>query len=89
MLPGFFLYFFRLYIFMDKMYNQHRDNAKHFKEGNTMARKKKFRIPGLTFSWKRFFGITRLKQRIARKTGIPTTKQGRKNKLRRMLLPFI
>lgn len=54
-----------------------------------MARKKKFHIPGLTFSWKRFFGITRLKQRIARETGIPTTEQGRKNKLRRKLLPFI
>ena len=46
-----------------------------------MAKKKKFRIPGLTFSWKRFFGITRLKQWIARKTGIPTTKQGRQRKL--------
>ena len=50
-----------------------------------MARKKIFRIPGLTFSWKRFFGITRFKQRIARKTGIPTTKQGRQRKLERML----
>lgn len=53
-----------------------------------MAKKKKFRIPGFTFSWKRLLGITRLKQRIARKTGIPTTKQGRKNKLRRKLFPF-
>ena len=35
-----------------------------------MATKKKFRIPGLTFSWKRALGITRLKQAIARKTGI-------------------
>lgn len=49
-----------------------------------MARKKCFRIPGLTFSWKRALGITRLKQRIARKTGIPTTKQGRRRKLERL-----
>lgn len=48
--------------------------------------KKKSLIPG--FSWKRLLGITKMKQRIARKTGIPTTKQGRKNKLRRKLLPF-
>jgi len=50
-----------------------------------MARKKKFRIPGLTFSWKRFLGITRLKQWVARKTGIPTTRQGRQRKLERTL----
>ncbi len=54
-----------------------------------MARKKKFRIPGLTFSWKRFFGITRLKQWIARKTGIPTTKQGRQRKMEHMLFQTI
>jgi hypothetical protein len=48
--------------------------------------KKKSMIPG--FSLKRMLGITKVKQDIARKTGIPTTKQGRKNKLRRKLLPF-
>lgn len=53
-----------------------------------MARKKGFHIPGVTFSWKRLLGITAMKQKIARKTGIPTTKEGLKNKLRRMLLPF-
>ena len=51
-----------------------------------MAKRKKSLIPG--FSWKRMLGITKAKQNIARKTGIPTTKQGRKNKLRRKLLPF-
>lgn len=50
--------------------------------------KKKFRIPGLSFSWKRALGITKAKRKIAKVTGIPTTKQGRKNKLRRKLLPF-
>lgn len=49
---------------------------------------KKFRIPGLTFSWKRALGITKAKRKIAKVTGIPTTKQGRKNKLRRKLFPF-
>ena len=50
-----------------------------------MTRKKGFRIPGLTFSWKRALGITALKQRIARKTGIPTTRQGRRRKMERAL----
>ena len=55
-----------------------------------MATKKKWlRIPGLTFSWKRALGITVLKQRIARKTGIPTTKQGRQRKLERTLFQAI
>ena len=54
-----------------------------------MARKKGFHIPGLTFSWKRALGITALKQRIARKTGIPTTKQGRQRKMERTLFKLI
>lgn len=49
-----------------------------------MTAKKKFRIPGLTFSWKRALGITALKRKIARTTGIPTTKQGRRRKRERM-----
>ena len=32
------------------------------------------------FSWKRALGITRTKQRISRKTGIPLTKSGRQRK---------
>lgn len=42
-------------------------------------------IPGLSFSWKRALGITSLKRKIAKATGIPTTKQGRRNKLGKML----
>ncbi len=30
-----------------------------------MSAKKKFRIPGLTFSWKRALGITKAKRKIA------------------------
>lgn len=47
-------------------------------------KKKKFHIPGLSFSWRRALGITRLKQKIARATGIPTTRSGRRNKFARM-----
>lgn len=36
---------------------------------------------GLTFSLKRAVGISGLKTRIARKTGIPTTKQGLERKI--------
>ncbi len=46
-----------------------------------MARKKKSLIPGLSFSWKRALGITKAKRKIAKATGIPTTKSGRQRKL--------
>lgn len=36
---------------------------------------------GLTFSLKRAIGISGLKTKIARKTGIPTTKQGLERKI--------
>ena len=42
---------------------------------------KKSGIPGLSFSWKRALGVTKTKQKIAKATGIPTTKQGRQAKL--------
>ncbi len=43
--------------------------------------KKSTPIPGLSFSWKRALGITQLKQRVARKTGIPTSKAGLERKI--------
>lgn len=46
---------------------------------------KKKGIPGISFSWKRALGITKAKRKIAKTTGIPTSKQGRKNKLLRMI----
>lgn len=46
-----------------------------------MARKKGFRIPGLSFSWKRAVGLTQLKAKASRKIGIPFTKAGRQRKL--------
>jgi len=44
---------------------------------------KKSIIPG--FSWKRALGITSAKQKIAKSSGIPLTKQGRKRKVERTL----
>jgi hypothetical protein len=42
---------------------------------------KKSIIPGMSFSWKRALGITGVKQRFARQTGIPTTRQGMERKV--------
>ena len=33
------------------------------------------------FSWKRAIGVTNVKRKIAKKTGIPTTKSGRQRKI--------
>ena len=46
---------------------------------------KKSLIPGLSFSPKRALGITSAKKKIAKATGIPTTKQGRRNKIGKIL----
>lgn len=46
-------------------------------------------IPGLSFSWKRAVGITAVKQKIARKTGIPLTKQGRERKVGAFVLKLL
>jgi hypothetical protein len=46
---------------------------------------------GFSFSWKRATGISAAKGKIARMTGIPTTRQGRQRKLGRAagcLLPM-
>jgi hypothetical protein len=40
---------------------------------------------GFSFSWKKALGISSAKQKIARATGIPTTKSGRQRKVGRML----
>ena len=44
------------------------------------------RIPGLSFSWKKALGITQAKQKIARQTGIPTSKAGIERKIGKMIL---
>ena len=49
-----------------------------------MARKR-LGILGLSFSWKRAVGISAARQRLARMTGIPTTRAGRQRKVGRAL----
>ena len=39
------------------------------------------KIPGLSFSLKRAIGVSALKQKVARKTGLPVTKQGLERKI--------
>ncbi|WP_052152882.1 hypothetical protein [Dehalobacter sp. UNSWDHB] len=46
-----------------------------------MAKKKGFKIPGVSFSAKRALGVTKAKQKFARKTGIPTSKAGMQRKV--------
>ena len=47
------------------------------------------KLPGLSFSWKRAVGITAAKQKIARATGIPTTRQGLERKVGAFVLNAI
>lgn len=46
-----------------------------------MGSKRSTPIPGLSFSWQRAVGVSRLRQRVARRTNIPTTKNGLKQKI--------
>ena len=48
--------------------------------------KKSTPIPGLSFSLKRALGITQVKQKIARETGIPTSKASLQRKLGSVIL---
>ena len=41
---------------------------------------------GFTFSWKRLLGITAAKNKFARTTGIPTSKQGVQRKVGKAVL---
>jgi len=41
--------------------------------------------PGISFSWKRALGVTKAKRRVARKTGIPMSRPGRRTKLGKLL----
>jgi hypothetical protein len=43
-------------------------------------------MPGLSFSLKRALGITQAKQKLARETGIPTSKAGLERKIGNILL---
>ena len=47
------------------------------------------KIPGLSFSLKRAVGVTALKQKISKKTGIPTTKQGLERKIGGLIIKAV
>lgn len=49
----------------------------------------KIKIPGVSFSWKRALGLTKLKQKISRKTGIPMSKSGMERKIGKTILNMI
>lgn len=44
---------------------------------------------GLSFSWKRALGISGLKNKVAKKTGIPTTKGGIQRKIGKTIIDAI
>ena len=44
---------------------------------------------GFSFSWKRFLGITGMKQSIARKTGISTTRGGMERKIGSFIIKLL
>lgn len=54
-----------------------------------MARKSNTGIPGLSFSWKRALGITEAKRKIAKETGIPTSKAGMERKIGQTIIKAI
>lgn len=47
------------------------------------------KTPGASFSWKRALGITKLKQQISRKTGIPMSKSGVERKIGKSILDIL
>ena len=44
------------------------------------------KIPGVSFSLKRALGISAMKQKISKKTGIPLTRQGLERKVGRTII---
>lgn len=44
---------------------------------------------GISFSWKRLIGLSGLRNKIARKTGIPTTRSGLERKIGNFILSLI
>lgn len=46
-----------------------------------MIRNNTMKIPGLSFSWKRAIGVSKLKRDFAKATGIPTSRNGLERKI--------
>lgn len=51
--------------------------------------KPKIKIPGVFFSLKRALGITQLKQKIAKETGVPTSRQGLERKIGKTIIDLL
>ena len=47
------------------------------------------KIPGVSFSLKRALGITKMKQKFARETGIPTSRTGLERKIGNSIIKAI
>jgi hypothetical protein len=47
------------------------------------------KIPGISFSLKRALGMTKLKRRFTRETGIPTTRTGVEQKVGRAVISIL
>jgi hypothetical protein len=44
---------------------------------------------GFSFSWKRLLGISGIKSKISRKTGVPLTKSGLERKIGRIIINML
>ncbi len=51
--------------------------------------KSKIKIPGVSFSLKRALGITQLKQKVAKETGVPTSRQGLERKIGKTIIDLL
>jgi len=47
------------------------------------------KIPGVSFFWSRMLGIDKVKRKIAKETGIPTTKAGLERKIGKTILSLL
>jgi len=47
------------------------------------------KIPGLSFSWKRALGVSKLKRDFAKASGIPTTRSGLERKIGNVIINTI
>ena len=54
-----------------------------------MGKNNNFKIPGVSFSWRRLLGIDKVKREIAKTTGIPTTPTGIERKIGNVIIKTI
>ncbi len=47
------------------------------------------KIPGLTFSWKRAVGVSKMKRDFSKATGIPTSRAGLERKIGKAIINSI